>query len=65
MKLCKDCKHFVPNLQDWNSQQYADRYATCGLTSKVTGFDGDMCSTRREWSLFEKCGPDGKQWEPK
>ena len=63
--LCKDCKHFVPETESWQSPELARKYAICALTSKVTGFDGQRCSDRREWSLFGKCGPNGKQWEAK
>ena len=65
MKLCKDCKHFVPETEDWGDPVHQRKYAICALTSRVTGFDGVSCSLRREWTLFAKCGPSGKQWEAK
>ena len=67
MKLCKDCKHFVPNTQDWEAAQHQIKYAICGLTSRVTGFDGNDCRIEQEPRLFlmNHCGPDGKKWEAK
>lgn len=62
-KLCRDCKHFVPDTVNWSTEDRQQKYAICGLTSRVTGFDGVLCMYRREWSLFGKCGPSGKQWE--
>lgn len=64
-KLCIDCKHFRPNITDWDTELRQDRYARCALTAKVDGRDGEYCSDRRKWSLFGKCGLSGKQWEPK
>lgn len=65
MKLCKDCKHFVPNTADWGTERYSMKYAICGLTSKVTGMDGDLCSDRRAMRFFDSCGTSGKLWEAK
>ena len=63
-KLCIDCKHFVPNTEGWGTQSFAEGYATCGLTSVVTGKDGELCRNRRI-RFFDQCGKGAKQWEPK
>ena len=63
-KLCIDCKHFVTDSEEWRTQSFAERYATCGITSVVNGKDGEQCRDRRR-RFFDRCGKSAKQWEPK
>ena len=63
-KLCSDCKHFVPNTLEWQTNVYAIKYAICGLTSTVTPVVGELCLNRRS-RFFDRCGKSAKQWEPK
>lgn len=67
MKVCKDCKHFIPDTINWGAKEQQEYYATCALTALVTGLDGERCLVRRrEFKLFfAYCGRDGKQWEAK
>lgn len=66
MKLCKDCKHFVPDTVEWSSEAFQMRYARCALTAVVTAGDGKKCRSRRSpLALFSSCGRSGKQWEAK
>lgn len=65
MKLCINCKHFTPDTLNWDIKDLQIKYAVCALTSKVTGFDGEECRSRRNvvrW-FVPYCGPQGKQWE--
>lgn len=63
VKLCKDCKYFVPN-EEWADEVLKARYSTCGKTSLVDGKDGEQCSIMRR-GFFSTCGRSGRWWEPK
>lgn len=64
MKLCKDCKHFVPNDWEWGNESMQSKYAICWKTSKVDGRDGTNCYQERGHWLFG-CGPTARNFEPK
>lgn len=65
-RLCIDCKHFVLN-DEWQSKEFAEKYATCARTAYVNGKDGMHCSDLRATipTFFAMCGPKGKAWEAK
>jgi hypothetical protein len=61
MRLCKDCKHFMPN-------SLGHKYAKCLLTEKIDVVSGEKtygyCDViGRAWGRF--CGPEGRFWEQK
>jgi len=61
MKLCMDCKHFVPDTEQWPIERIANKYAICGRTSRVTGKDGQQCMTERDY--FWHCGKNARHFE--
>lgn len=64
MKLCNDCKHFVPNDWEWTADVHKSKYAVCFLTSRVDGKDGIDCRIERKRWIFG-CGPTARNFEPK
>lgn len=70
MKLCKNCKHFLPNTTAWGSPKYQEEFATCKRTGVVTDLAGRHCSTERLplWPvsvLLRMCGREARFWEAK
>jgi hypothetical protein len=67
MKLCKDCKHYVPTRLFWIFE--LKEYARCtqGYVDYVHGAQAKhYCSVSRKYSnLADCCGPDAKWWEAK
>lgn len=66
MKLCKDCKWFALNTEEWESKALQSKYATCARTAFVDGTDGRECRRERVGGVFSAtCGRSGRYWEPK
>ena len=71
VKLCKDCKHFVPNTRVWEAEKYRVMYAVCDKTiSNVDGWPTIDCRDHRgaTWlgaRIFNRCGAEGRWFEPK
>ena len=71
MKICRDCKHFIPNPP-------LPEFARCAKAPKgnpelpkisiVTGDPSEdyyFCKTIRQSEVKGDCGADGKLWEAK
>lgn len=69
IKLCKDCKHYIP---EYNRCNYC-RANNIGIIDMITGEFSPLwiyCSTHREdswiYARFNKtCGKEGRFWEAK
>ena len=72
MKLCKDCAHFRPYLDEGCFVRYEPQHALevlsmCAIewnTHPVSG-RGITVTAENARIASDKCGPEGKRWEPK
>lgn len=63
MNLCKDCKHhLLPQGTELVAGEPIAAYTKC-MSPDQTGFAA-FCLSRRT-NLDDKCGPEGKLWEPR
>lgn len=62
MRFCKDCKHV--DMSSSVSEFWRCRHADIGAFNPVTGELTTYCKTERMDLSINKCGKDGKLFEP-
>lgn len=61
IKLCEDCKYFMPNTADWKMEIHQRRYAECARTALVARELGNRCDYER--SAIFGCGKKARYFE--